>query len=168
MAAAGGFRVGVLTISDRTAKGETEDKSGPACVELITQGLPGAQVVHTAVVPDDVQRIQEVLVAWSDVDKLDLILTTGGTGFTPRDQTPEATKGVLDREAPGFVIAMINAGLQATPMAILSRPAAGIRKETFILNLPGSPKAVKENLGAVMTALPHGLRLIRQPADPHS
>mmetsp|Transcript_19752 Transcript_19752/g.33945 ORF Transcript_19752/g.33945 Transcript_19752/m.33945 type:complete len:217 (-) Transcript_19752:439-1089(-) len=161
------IKVGILTVSDSCSSGAAVDKSGPACVEFIEANLQGAKVTATAVVPDDVNAIQAVLKNWSDNDALHLILTTGGTGFAPRDVTPEATKPLLDKEAPGIVIAMMMASLQATPTGILSRPAAGIRKHTVIINLPGSPKAVKENLAPIVGPLLHGIRLATVSVDPH-
>lgn len=155
------IRVGILTVSDRTARGEYEDRSGPVIAEIIESELPGAIVVERTVVPDDVDAIQQVLRHWADNLRLDLVLTTGGTGFAPRDRTPEATRPLLDREAPGLVVAMLVASLQVTPHAMLSRPAAGMRGRTLIINLPGSPKAVRENLQTILPALPHGLELLR-------
>lgn len=162
--------VAILTVSDRVARGEAEDRSGSVIAEVITAGLPGARIVATEVVPDEIPAIQAVLRRWADDDDVHLVLTTGGTGFAPRDRTPEATKPLLDREAPGLVVAMLMASLQVTPHAMLSRPAAGMRGQTLIINLPGSPKAVREHLLILLPALPHGLELLRdQPgaADRH-
>ncbi len=155
-------RVGILTVSDRVTRGEVEDHSGPALAELVEQRWAGAKVVASQVVPDEVEAIQAVLRRWADEERLDLVLTTGGTGFAPRDRTPEATRPLLDREAPGLVVAMLVASLRVTPHAMLSRPAAGIRGRTLIVNLPGSPKAACENLEAILPALPHGLALLRE------
>lgn len=164
------IRVAVLTVSDRVSRGEAEDRSGPVIAEVITTGLPGARIVATEIVPDEIAAIQDGLRRWADDDDVDLILTTGGTGFAPRDRTPEATRPLLDREAPGLVVAMLMASLQVTPHAMLSRPVAGMRGQTLIINLPGSPKAVRENLYTLLPALPHGLELLRDEpgaADRH-
>jgi len=150
--------VGILTVSDKGAAGEREDRSGPAVREIMESA--GARIVRTEVVPDEPEAIKAFLVAWSD-EGLDLILTTGGTGFSPRDWTPEATKAVIEREAPGLAEAMRMAGLRATPKAMLSRAVAGIRKSTLIVNLPGSPKAVQESLEAILPALPHGIEILK-------
>jgi molybdenum cofactor synthesis domain-containing protein len=156
------MKVGILTASDKGARGEREDRSGPAVRELVEAA--GGEVVRTAIVPDEPEAIREVLAAWSD-EGLDLILTTGGTGFSPRDRTPEATRAVIEREAPGIAEAMRRAGAERTPTAILSRAAAGIRKSTLIVNLPGSEKAVRESLGAVLPALPHGIEVLKGAAS---
>ena len=153
-------RVGILTLSDRAAAGTYEDRSGAVIRELVV-GRLGAEVVEYAVIPDDFDRIRDTLLAWADTTRLDLILTTGGTGFSPRDVTPEATQAVLEREAPGLVFAMLQASLAATPHAMLSRAAAGMRGQTLIVNLPGSPKAARENLESILPALPHALELLR-------
>lgn len=152
----------VLTISDRCAAGEVEDLSGPALVETLEAQLPGAQVVATAIVPDEVLGIQAIVRQWADEEHVALILTTGGTGFTPRDVTPEAVHPLLEREAPGLVVAMLTASLSVTPHAMLSRPVAGIRGQSLIVTLPGSPKGARENLDTLLPALPHGLALLRE------
>lgn len=158
-----GYQVGILTISDRCSRGETQDLSGPAIKEFLESEKAAKLVVSefvTDCVPDERETIAETLKDWADTKKIPLILTTGGTGFAPRDVTPEATKDVLEKEAPGIVIAMITASLAVTPHAMLSRPAAGIRGKSLIINLPGSTKAVKENLAAIIAALPHAVGLI--------
>jgi molybdenum cofactor synthesis domain-containing protein len=125
----------------------------------------GWQVSCQAVIPDDLQMIGETLRNWSDRGEVDLILTTGGTGFAPRDVTPEATLAVVDRLAPGLAEAMRAASLLITPHAMLSRGVAGIRKQTLIVNLPGSTKAVVENLGTILRVLPHAVKLIREESN---
>ncbi len=160
--------VGILTASDRGARGEYEDLSGPAIRKLVETELQ-ARVLAVAVVPDDRATIRDTLIEWADSRDLDLILTTGGTGFAPRDITPEATGDVIERETPGFQEAMRAASLQITPHAMLSRGRAGIRGRTLIVNLPGSPKAAVENLRTVLPAIPHGIELLRETlgADTH-
>lgn len=153
--------VAVLTVSDKGARGERIDTSGPAAREIMEAA--GAEVVRTAIVPDDVPSIQAALIQWSD-EGIDLILTTGGTGFAPRDRTPEATKAVLEREAPGLAEALRRAGAERTPTAILSRGVAGIRGSTLIINLPGSERAVREGLAAILPALGHGLEVLKGKA----
>jgi molybdenum cofactor synthesis domain-containing protein len=121
----------------------------------------GGQVKRQAVVPDERDLIQETLVSWSDEQGLDVILTTGGTGFAPRDVTPEATLAIIEREAPGLAEAMRLEGIKKTPHAMLSRATAGIRGQTLIVNLPGSPKAVREGLEVMLPALPHGIEILK-------
>ena len=158
------FTAAVLTVSDRRFRGERPDAGGPLVAELLRAA--GYDVVQTAVVPDDQPQIEAILRAWSDDPPVDLLVTTGGTGFSPRDVTPEATLAVCDRLTPGIPEAMRYASLQITPRAMLSRAQAGIRKQTLIINLPGSPKAARENLEAVLPALSHGLEILSgRPAD---
>ncbi len=152
--------VGILTVSDSSYRGEREDLSGPLIREMVTERLK-AKVELEAVVPDDVNIIKGTLMVWADEVGLDLIITTGGTGFGPRDVTPEATKAVIEREAPGLAEAMRAEGLKATPHAMLSRAVCGIRGRTLIVNLPGSPKAVRENLETILPAIPHGIELLQ-------
>jgi len=156
------LKVGILTVSDKGARGEREDRSGPAIMEIMKAA--GAEIVRAKIVPDELDEIRAALVQWSD-EGLDLILTTGGTGFSPRDRTPEATKAVIERETPGIPEAMRRAGMEKTPTAMLSRAVAGIRKATLIVNLPGSEKAVRESLEAVLPAIPHGVEILKGTAS---
>ena len=157
------LRFGILTVSDRSARGERPDLSGPALVELVTAA--GWTVDRTAILADDLAALQETLIAWADEGQLDIILTTGGTGFAPRDVTPEATRAVIEREAPGLAEAMRAESLKATSHAMLSRAVAGIRGKTLIINLPGSPKAAVENLQMVLPVLAHAVELLREEPD---
>ncbi len=152
------MKIGILTVSDKGARGEREDRSGPAIGEMMA--AEGAEIVRTRVVPDEPEVIRKVLIEWSD-EGLDLVLTTGGTGFSPRDWTPEATRAVIEREAPGIAEAMRQAGMKKTPTAMLSRGVAGLRKSTLIINLPGSEKGARESLEAIMDALPHGIEILK-------
>lgn len=154
------MKIGILTVSDRSAKGERADASGPALEEMLW-GL-GLVVVARDVLPDDRGAIQTRLASWADSGQLDLILTTGGTGFSPRDVTPEATAAVIERPAPGLVEAMRAASLQITPHAMLSRAVAGIRGQSLIVNLPGSPKGAIENLQVILPVLPHAVELLSE------
>jgi len=153
--------VGILTVSDRSYRGERADASGPVIREMVEQAL-GATVTQEAVVPDEADSIAKTLREWAPL--VDLILTTGGTGFAPRDVTPEATIAVIERRAPGLEEAMRAEGLKKTPHAMLSRAVCGIRGRCLIVNLSGSPKAVQENLAVILPALPHAIRLLREEA----
>jgi molybdopterin adenylyltransferase len=157
-------RAGVLTVSDRASSGEYEDKAGPILRDMISGRLRW-DVAATEVVPDEVAKISEVLLRWVDQDSLDLIVTTGGTGFAPRDVTPEATRAVIERDAPGLAEAMRAASLPITPHAMLSRAVTGIRKRTLIINLPGSPRAAKEQFDVVLPVLPHALALLTESSE---
>lgn len=159
------FRIGILTVSTKGAAGLRQDTSGAAIRELMA-GIE-AGVERYAVIPDDRQQISDRLRRWSDDDHLDLILTTGGTGLTPTDVTPEATLAILDYQVPGLAEAMRAEGLKHTPMAMLSRAVAGVRGRTLIVNLPGSPRGVRENLSAVLPALPHALEMLRGEVGEH-
>jgi len=154
------MRVGILTISDRSSRGERPDDSGPAIREFV-EGPLAAQVADSSVIPDDLPMIRDTLAAWCDAGQMDIIFTTGGTGFAPRDVTPEATRAVIEREAPGLAEAMRAASLLVTPHAMLSRAVCGIRGHTLIINLPGSPKAVRENLATLAPALPHAVQILQ-------
>lgn len=153
------MRVGILTVSDRSARGERSDLSGPALSERAA--ALGWEVVRSGAVSDDQPLIEAELRAWL-AGGLDLILTTGGTGFSPRDRTPEATLAVLERMAPGLAEAMRRAGAEQTAHAMLSRSVSGIAGETLIVNLPGSPQAALESLRVIAPVLDHAVRLLRQ------
>lgn len=148
----------VLTISDKGSKGERKDTSGPAICKMLEDA--GYQVVYQNILPDEMEQIQAELIQCADVLHASLVLTTGGTGFSPRDITPEATLAVVEREARGIPEAMRAASMQITPRGCLSRSVAGIRGGTLIINLPGSEKAAKENLAAVLPAIGHGLEML--------
>ena len=158
------YRAAVITVSDRSFRGERPDAGGPLVAELLKAA--GYEIVHTAIVPDEQAEIEAALCHVADCGLAELLVTTGGTGFAPRDITPEATLAVCDRLTPGIPEAMRYASMQVTNRAMLSRAQAGIRKGTLILNLPGSPKAAKENLEAVLPAVSHGLEMLSgRPAD---
>ena len=158
------IRFGILTLSDRSSRGERADSSGPALARLIQ--AEGWSVAKQSLLPDDESAIRDILIEWADSDEVDVILTTGGTGFAPRDITPEATRAVIEREAPGLAEAMRAASLKITPHAMLSRIVTGIRKRTLIVNLPGSPKGAVENLQVILPVIPHAVQLLRD--DPQS
>jgi molybdenum cofactor synthesis domain-containing protein len=151
-------KVGIVTISDRSSRGEREDLSGVEikkwCVKM------DFNVSSEHIIPDEFEVIKKTLVELCDMN-LDLVITTGGTGFAPRDVTPEATKAVIEKEVPGFAEVMRMRSLQITHHAMLSRAVSGIRKKTLIINLPGSPKGARENLEFIEKAIPHGLKLLR-------
>ena len=152
------YTAAVLTISDKGYRGEREDTSGPAVRRMLEEA--GFDVRYTAILPDEREQIQAELIACADERKLGLVLTTGGTGFSQRDVTPEATLAVIERETRGIPEAMRWASLQITPRGCLSRSAAGIRGKTLIVNLPGSERAAKENLAAVLEAICHGMEML--------
>ena len=156
------MRVAIITLSDAGYAGQREDKSGPVIRDMVEAA--GYEVVHTALLPDGLEPLSSELKRLCDNDLADLVLTTGGTGFSPRDLTPEATLSVVERPTPGIAEAMRWQSLQITPRAMLSRGLAGIRKGTLMVNLPGSPKAVRECLEFILPALGHGLEILRGTA----
>ncbi len=153
------WRAAVVTLSDKGFAGEREDKSGDLLCSMLCEA--GYEVVERILLPDEQREIEKCLCTLSDEKEIDLIATTGGTGFSPRDCTPEATLAVATRNAPGIAEAMRLASLKVTPRAMLSRGASVIRGQTLIINFPGSPKAVKENLEAVLPSLGHGLEILK-------
>ena len=158
------IRFGILTLSDRSSRGERADASGPALARLIED--ESWSIVKQSILPDEETAIRDLLISWADSGEVDVIVTTGGTGFSPRDVTPEATRAVIQREVPGMAEAMRAASLKVTPHAMLSRIVTGIRGKTLIINLPGSPKGAVENLQVVIPVLPHAIQLLRE--DPAS
>ena len=158
------FKVVILTLSDKGSKGERDDASGPLIEEMV-KALPG-QVIYYEIIPDEKALIIEALKKSADQLRADLILTTGGTGLSPRDVTPDATLAVIDKQVPGFAEAMRAESLKKTPHAMISRAIVGIRGTSLIVNLPGSPKSVRENLSVILPALPHALSKLKgDPAD---
>jgi molybdopterin adenylyltransferase len=158
--------VGILTISDGAAHGARQDVSGERMHSLISL-LPDTQISVQTIIPDEQEQITATLIDWCDRQRLNLILTTGGTGLAPRDVTPEATRVVIERDAPGIAEALRAMSLQYTPMAMLSRGLAGVRGRTLIINLPGSPKAVEECLTYIMEVLPHAINLLTEGPKEH-
>ncbi len=154
--------VGILTISDRGWRGEREDRSGEAIKQVLA--ALDAHVARYDIVPDEKEIISQRLVQWADKEGIDLIVTTGGTGLSPRDVTPEATLAVVERMVPGFAEAMRAESRKKTPMAVLSRGVVGIRGASLIINLPGSPKAVRECLEVILPALPHAMEVLKGEA----
>lgn len=152
------IRVGIITASDKGSRGEREDRSGEVIKEMVTE--KGWEVTEYVILPDERELLKEQMAKWCDKKLVDLILTTGGTGFAKRDCTPEATKDIIEKEVPGIPEAMRYFSLQITPRAMLSRAAAGIRRHTLIINLPGSPKAVRENLESIIDSLEHGIEIL--------
>lgn len=150
--------IAIITVSDRSYQGKREDLSGPTIREWAEK--KGYVIQNEIIVPDEIDSIKKSLVDCSD-SSVDLIITTGGTGFAARDVTPEATLAVIEKNAPGFAEAMRMRSLQITPHAMLSRAVAGIRKNSLIINMPGSPKAVRENLGFIEDAIPHAIELLQ-------
>ncbi|HOI73594.1 MAG TPA: MogA/MoaB family molybdenum cofactor biosynthesis protein [Syntrophales bacterium] len=153
------IRAGVITVSDRGSQGAREDLSGPEVARLL-QGI-GCRIDQTAIVPDETDRIREILVRFADEEKLDLIVTTGGTGVSPRDVTPDATLAVIHKEIPGMAEAMRRASATKTPHAMISRAIVGIRGASLIVNLPGSPRGARENLEVLLPAIPHAVEKIK-------
>lgn len=154
------WKTAIITVSDSGFQGTREDKSGPMIRKLLEEA-GGYEIIREIIVPDDQEKLEEALRTCADTMEADLILTTGGTGFSMRDRTPEATMNVATRNAPGIAEAMRALSLKVTPRAMLSRGASVIRNETLIVNLPGSPKAVKECLEFILSSLPHGLGILK-------
>ena len=153
------FRAAVITLSDRGARGERKDESGPTAVQILEDA--GYEIVETVLLPDEPEQLKKELCHLADRRQVDLIITSGGTGFSPRDRTPEATLAVADRNAPGFAEYIRMKSMEITSRAVLSRGVSVIRKKTLIINLPGSPKAVRESLGFILDSLGHGLKVLR-------
>ena len=151
------YKIGIITVSDKGARGERVDESGPAIREMV-KSL--GEVTGYVVVPDELDLLKEAMIRMADKEKINLILTSGGTGLSPRDNTPEATLAVIQKEVPGLAEAMRVESMKKTNRAMLSRAVAAIRNSTLIINLPGSVKAVRECLAVIMPALPHGLEIL--------
>jgi molybdopterin adenylyltransferase len=162
------IRVAIVTVSDKSSRGERPDGGGPAVREALEAGGLPVSVVEYRIVADEEQLVAEALFHLSERSDVDLILTTGGTGLSARDVTPQATLRSIDYEVPGIAEAMRQASLQVTPAGMLSRAVAGVRHGTLIVNLPGNPKAVRENLSAIIPALPHAIQTLRGEVGEHS
>ena len=158
------IRAVVITVSDRCARGEQEDESGKALVGLLKE--VGAQIIATEILPDDLEPLADKLRTYADRPDVNLVVTTGGTGVAPRDNTPEATRAVMQKEAPGLAEAMRIETLKQTPMAMISRGVCGIRSDTLIINLPGSPSGVRESFAIIKSVLPHAIALLA--GKPHT
>jgi molybdopterin adenylyltransferase len=153
------IQAGVITVSDKGSAGRREDQSGPEVERMLK--TVGIEVIRRAVIPDEIHQIRDALVDFADHRKIDLIVTTGGTGVAPRDLTPDATLGVIDKEVPGMAEAMRRESHKITPHALISRAIVGIRGRTLIVNLPGSPRSVRENLAVILPALSHAIEKIK-------
>ncbi|NBG88973.1 MogA/MoaB family molybdenum cofactor biosynthesis protein [Isachenkonia alkalipeptolytica] len=156
-------KAGVITVSDKGSKGQRVDKSGPAIKKFVEEKMD-ARVTSMIIVPDEQELIEKTLLYYADVLKLDLVFTTGGTGFAPRDVTPEATMNVVDKPTPGISEVIRSKSLGITPKAMLSRGTSGIRKSTLIINLPGSPRGATESVSFILDALPHGIDILKEEA----
>ena len=159
------LKLGIITISDKGSRGERSDKSGPAIRDSFS--AVDSEVAKYEVIPDEADIIASKLAQWADEGSVDIILTTGGTGLAPRDVTPEATLSILDKEVPGLAEMMRAQSFSITPLSMLSRAVAGMRKKCLIINLPGSPKAVKECLEVILPALPHAVEIIKGEVTEH-
>ena len=157
------LRFGIITLSDRSSRGEREDLSGPALASFLQ--TENCSVLKQLILPDDESALRKTLTDWADSGELDVILTTGSTGFAPRDIAPEATRAVLQKETPGLAEVMRTESLKKTKHAMLSRAVAGIRRQTLIINLPGSPKGAVENLEFIFSVLPHAIQLLNEDPD---
>ena len=157
------FRAAVITLSDKGARGERKDESGPAAAQMLADA--GYEILETILLPDEPELLKKELCRLADQRQADLVITSGGTGFSPRDRTPEATMAVADRNAPGIAEYIRMRSMEVTKRAMLGRGVSVIRKNTLIINLPGSPKAVRESLGFVLDALDHGLKILRESAS---
>lgn len=157
------LRFGIITLSDRSSRGEREDLSGPALASFLQ--TENCSVLKQILLPDDESALRKILTEWADSNELDVILTTGSTGFAPRDIAPEATKAIIQKEAPGLAELMRTESLKKTKHAALSRAVSGIRQRTIIINLPGSPKGAVENLGFVFPVLQHAVQLLNDDPD---
>lgn len=156
------YTAGIITASDKGSKGEREDQSGAVIADILNKA--GYQVVRKTILPDELEALKKEMIYMSDQLGLALIVTTGGTGFSPRDITPEATKSVIERETPGISEAIRSYSLSITPKAMLSRATSGIRGNSLIINLPGSPKSVRESLEYIIEPIKHGLDILWQEA----